>query len=141
MVGHRKGSCYGAKRIIGPEYCPALRSCSRSRTDLKVAMRYRLPDQESRDGIEAHPVAGRKATPATQSVGLDASAIPTLLVEYHNRAPWDTLLAKAIADGIPNPGPSWRRSSVEGFRVRLASERWRCCPGCSCARRHCETMP
>ena len=66
--------------------------------DLKVVMGYRFPGMESQGAIEVYPVNGKKVTDAASAAGLQASAIPTLVVEGDNRPGLGGAIAKAIAD-------------------------------------------
>lgn len=66
--------------------------------DFQVLMGYRFPGNESRAAIELFPVAGRASTKAAQTAGLEASSIPTLLVEGDNKPGLGHAIAKALAD-------------------------------------------
>src|SRR6266481_9871712 len=61
-----------------------LEPLAKARVDLRVVMGYRLPGAESRAVVEVHPVSGKRATEAAATIGLSASAIPTLIVEGDN---------------------------------------------------------
>ncbi|MBI3303713.1 MAG: hypothetical protein HYZ72_16735 [Deltaproteobacteria bacterium] len=67
-------------------------------TDLQVVMGYRYPGNESKAAIELYPVSNKKAVAAAQAAGLNASAIPTLLVQGDNKPGLGYATAKAIAD-------------------------------------------
>jgi hypothetical protein len=69
-----------------------------ARADLTVVMGYRFPGMESQGAIEVYPVSGKKVTDAASAAGLQASAIPTLVVEGDNRPGLGHAIAKAIAD-------------------------------------------
>jgi hypothetical protein len=66
--------------------------------DLQVVMGYRLPGEERNAAIEACPVSGRKAIAAAKGAGLNASAIPTLLVEGGNKPGLGHAIAHALAE-------------------------------------------
>ena len=68
--------------------------------DLQVVMGYRFPGNEAKAAIEVYPVTGRTLTKAAQAAGLEASSIPTLLVEGDNKPG----LGHAIADAIAGAG-------------------------------------
>ena len=65
--------------------------------DLQVVMGYRFPGNESKGAIELYPLTGRALSKAAQSAGLEASAIPTLLVEGDNKPGLGHAIAQAIA--------------------------------------------
>lgn len=67
-------------------------------TDLQVVMGYRYPGNESKAAIELYPVSNKKAMAAAQAAGLNASSIPTLLVQGDNKPGLGYATAKAIAD-------------------------------------------
>jgi len=67
-------------------------------TNLQVLMGYRLPGEEKRAAVELYPVAGRAITKAAQAAGLEASSIPTLLIEGDNRSGLGHAIAQAVAD-------------------------------------------
>lgn len=67
-------------------------------TDLQVVMGYRYPGSESKAAIELYPVSNKKAMAAAQAAGLNASSIPTLLVQGDNKPGLGYATAKAIAD-------------------------------------------
>jgi hypothetical protein len=69
-------------------------------TDLQVAMGYRIPGQEGRAVIELAPVEGRKASAAAGQMGLQASDIPTLIVQGDNRPG----LGRDLADEMGRAG-------------------------------------
>ena len=69
-----------------------------ARADLKVVMGYRFPGMESQGAIEVYPVSGKKVTDAASAAGLQASAIPTLVVEGDNRPGLGHAVAEAIAE-------------------------------------------
>ncbi|HET8671272.1 MAG TPA: hypothetical protein VFM05_11790 [Candidatus Saccharimonadales bacterium] len=89
--------------------------------DLQVVMGYRFPGNETKAAIEVYPVSGKKATSAATSAGLNASTIPTLLVEGDNRQGLGKVIAEAIKDAGINLGflvtqvIGRRYSSVIGF--------------------------
>lgn len=68
--------------------------------NLRVAMAYRFPGDESRGAIEVYPISGRSATTAARRAGLSESGIPTLLVEGDDRAG----LGAAIAHSLSQAG-------------------------------------
>ena len=89
--------------------------------DLQVVMGYRFPGNETKAAIEVYPVSGKKATSAATSAGLNASTIPTLLVEGDNSQGLGKVIAEAIKDAGINLGflvtqvIGRRYSSVIGF--------------------------
>jgi hypothetical protein len=66
--------------------------------DFQVVMGYRFPGSESQAAIEVYPVSGKKLTATAQAAGLNASSIPTLLVEGDNKPGLGHTIARAIAD-------------------------------------------
>ena len=70
--------------------------------DLQVVMGYRFPSNESKAAIELYPVTGRASTKAAQAAGLQASSIPTLLVEGDNKPGLGHAIAQAIAEAGVN---------------------------------------
>ena len=66
--------------------------------DLQVLMGYGYPGRPDQAAIELFPVSGKKPTSAARSGGLNASAIPTLLVQGDNRAGLGYSLARALAE-------------------------------------------
>ena len=72
--------------------------------DLQVVMGYRYPGAENKAAIELYPIANKKNTAAAQSAGLEASSIPTLLVQGDNRPGLGYAIAKALRDGGINIG-------------------------------------
>jgi hypothetical protein len=75
-----------------------LEPLARAGADLKVAMAYRYPGEEQTAAIELYPVSGKKATAAAHAAGLEATSIPTLLVEGDNRPGQAHVATRAIAD-------------------------------------------
>ena len=75
-----------------------LEPLARAGADLKVAMSYRYPGQEQTAAIELYPVSGKKATAAAHVAGLEATSIPTLLLEGDNRPGQAHAATRAIAD-------------------------------------------
>jgi hypothetical protein len=76
----------------------ALEPLAEAGADLKVAMAYRYPGEEQTAAIELYPVSGKKATAAARAAGLEATSIPTLLVEADNRPGQAHAVTRAIAD-------------------------------------------
>jgi hypothetical protein len=70
--------------------------------DLQVIMGYRYPGDPAKAAIELYPIAGKKAIAAAQAIGLQASAMPTLLVEGDNKPGLAYRIAQAIADASVN---------------------------------------
>ena len=70
--------------------------------DLQVVMGYGFPGNESKGAIELYPVAGRASTKAAHAAGLEASTIPTLLVEGDNKPGLGHAIAQAVADAGVN---------------------------------------
>jgi hypothetical protein len=70
--------------------------------NLRVLMGYRYPGDSTKAAIEVYPVAGKKVTAAAAGVGLDASSIPTLLVEGDDRPGLGQAIAEAIAGARVN---------------------------------------
>jgi hypothetical protein len=66
--------------------------------NLQVLMGYRLPGEEKRAAVELYPVTGRAIMKAAQGAGLEASSIPTLLIEGDNRSGLGHAIAQAVAD-------------------------------------------
>jgi hypothetical protein len=65
--------------------------------NLRVLMGYRYPGNESRAAIELYPVSGKKVSAAATGAGLEASSIPTLLVEGDDKPGLGLAIARAIA--------------------------------------------
>jgi hypothetical protein len=65
--------------------------------NLKVAMAYRFPGDESRGAIELYPVTGRQATAAARRAGLSESGIPTLLVEGDDKPGLGAAFARSLS--------------------------------------------
>lgn len=70
--------------------------------NLKIAMAYRFPGNESRGAIELYPVSGRKATAAARRAGLSESSIPTLLVEGDDRPGLGAAISHNLAEAGVN---------------------------------------
>ncbi|HZT34252.1 MAG TPA: hypothetical protein VFA33_30450 [Bryobacteraceae bacterium] len=68
-----------------------------ARADLQVVMGYRYPGSEGKAAIELYPVTGKKSTEAAKAAGLQAAAIPTLLVEGDNKPGVGHAIAQAMA--------------------------------------------
>jgi hypothetical protein len=66
--------------------------------DLRVVMGYRYPGKEKKAAIEVFPVKGKKSMAVAQSAGLQASGIPTLVIEGDNEAGLGRSIAQALAD-------------------------------------------
>lgn len=66
--------------------------------DLHVVMGYGYPGNPTKAAVELYPVSGRKAKAAAKAVGLNAAAIPTLLVSGDNKAGIGSASSRAIAD-------------------------------------------
>ena len=66
--------------------------------DLRVAMGYRFPGNESRAALEMYPITGRRQTAAAKAAGLEATSIPTVLVEGDDRPGLGYAFARALAD-------------------------------------------
>ncbi len=75
----------------------ALQPLAISGADLQAVMGYRLPGDHTKAVIEIYPVSGKKRIAMAQSVGLNASGIPTLLVEGDNKAGLGHSVAQALA--------------------------------------------
>ncbi len=65
--------------------------------DLQILMGYRYPGNESKAAIEVYPVARKKVVDAASTVGLRASAIPTLLAEGDNKPGLGKVMTEAMA--------------------------------------------
>lgn len=76
----------------------ALKPFAEGGADLQVVMGYRFPGNETRGAIELYPVTGRKLTAAAKTAGLEASAIPTLLLEGDNQPGLGHAIGQAIAE-------------------------------------------
>ena len=74
-----------------------LEPIAKARANLRVLMGYRNPGNETRAVIELYPVSGKKVTAAAAEAGLEASSIPTLLVEGDDRPGLGRAIAEAIA--------------------------------------------
>ncbi len=94
-----------------------------SGVNLQVLMGYRFPGNERKAAIELLPIVGRAATKAAQAAGLEASSIPTLLVEGDDRPGLGHRIASALADAKINLGfmitqvIGRRYSAVIGFET------------------------
>lgn len=66
--------------------------------DLKVAMAYRFPGNETRGAIELYPVSGMRATAAARRAGLSESGIPTLLVEGDDKPGLGAAISRSLAE-------------------------------------------
>jgi hypothetical protein len=75
----------------------ALGALAEAGANLKLAMAYRFPGNESRGAIELYPVAGRKATAAARRAGLSESGIPTLLVEGDDKPGLGAAFARGLS--------------------------------------------
>jgi hypothetical protein len=73
---------------------------ARAGADLRVVMGYRHPTAQNSAAIEVYPIAGKKLAAAASGAGLEASSIPTLLVEGDNKPG----LGHAIAQGLAGAG-------------------------------------
>ncbi len=73
-----------------------LEPVTKAGANLRVLMGYRYPGDGTRAAIELYPVAGKRVTDAAAEAGLEASSIPTLLVEGDDKPG----LGLAIADAI-----------------------------------------
>ncbi|HET8549714.1 MAG TPA: hypothetical protein VFL57_17010 [Bryobacteraceae bacterium] len=73
-----------------------------SGADLQVVMGYRFPGNERKAAIELYPVTGSASTKAARAGGLEASSIPTLLVEGDNKPGLGHSIAQALADAGVN---------------------------------------
>jgi hypothetical protein len=73
-----------------------LEPVTKAGANLRVLMGYRYPGDGTRAAIELYPVAGKGVTDAAAEAGLEASSIPTLLVEGDDKPG----LGLAIADAI-----------------------------------------
>ena len=70
--------------------------------DLQVVVGYRMPGDESKSVIEVYPVTGSKATSGARNAGLNASQIPSLLVEGDNKPGLGHSITQAIGDAGVN---------------------------------------
>jgi hypothetical protein len=70
--------------------------------DLQVVMGYRFPGNERKAAIELYPVTGRASAKTAEAGGLQASSIPTLLVEGDNKPGLGHAIAEALADAKVN---------------------------------------
>jgi len=66
--------------------------------NLQVLMGYRYPGDPGKAAIELCPVTGKKTLAAARAAGLQASSIPTLLVEGDNKPGLGASIARAAAD-------------------------------------------
>jgi hypothetical protein len=74
-----------------------LEPVTKAGANLRVLMGYRYPGNESRAAIELYPVAGKKVSAAATGAGLEASSIPTLLVEGDDKPGLGLAIAQAIS--------------------------------------------
>lgn len=74
-----------------------LEPVTKAGANLRVLMGYRYPGNESRAAIELYPVSGKKVSAAATGAGLEASSIPTLLVEGDDKPGLGLAIAQAIA--------------------------------------------
>jgi len=77
---------------------------ARGGVDLQVVMGYRYPGNESKAAIELYPIMGKKLTDAAKAAGLEASSIPTLIVQGDNKPGLGHAIARALADAGLNLG-------------------------------------
>ena len=70
--------------------------------NLQVLMGYRYPGDPGKAAIELCPVTGKKSLAAARAAGLEASSIPTLLVEGDNKPGLGASIARAAADAGVN---------------------------------------
>ncbi len=80
----------------------ALEPFAKGGADLLVVMGYRYPGSESKAAIELYPITSRKFADAAKAAGMEASSIPTLLVEGDNRPGLGHAIAQAIAEAAIN---------------------------------------
>jgi len=73
-------------------------------TDLQAVMGYRYPGNESKAAIEVYPVAGRKSVAAARAAELNATSIPTVLIEGDNKPGLGFAIARALGDAGVNLG-------------------------------------
>lgn len=66
--------------------------------DLQVVMGYHYHGAGDTAVIEVFPVSGKKSTAAAGKVGLEAAAIPTLLVQGDNKPGLGHAVAEAVAE-------------------------------------------
>lgn len=74
-----------------------LEPVTKAGANLRLLMGYRYPGNESRAAIELYPVSGKKVTGAATGAGLEASSIPTLLVEGDDKPGLGLAIAQAVA--------------------------------------------
>ena len=74
-----------------------LEPVTKAGANLRVLMGYRYPGNESRAAIELYPILSKKETAAAESEGLEASSIPTLLVEGDDKPGLGLAIAEAIS--------------------------------------------
>jgi hypothetical protein len=74
-----------------------LEPITKAGANLRVLMGYRYPGNEFRAAIELYPVSGKKVSAAATGAGLEASSIPTLLVEGDDKPGLGLAIAEAIA--------------------------------------------
>jgi hypothetical protein len=70
--------------------------------NLQVLMGYRFPGDPGKAAIELCPVTGKKSLAAARAAGLQASSIPTLLVEGDNKPGLGAAISRASADAGVN---------------------------------------
>jgi hypothetical protein len=80
----------------------ALEPFAKGGADLHVVMGYRYPGSEGKAAIELYPITGRKLTNAAKAARMEASSIPTLLVEGDNRPALGHAITQAIAEAAIN---------------------------------------
>ncbi len=71
-------------------------------SDLQIVMGYAMPGDESKSVVEVYPVSGSKTMAGARSAGLNASKIPSLLVEGDNKPGLGHSITQAIGDAGVN---------------------------------------
>lgn len=81
-----------------------LEPLANARADLQIVMGYRYPGAEDKAAVELYPIANKKTTEAAHTAGLEASSIPTLLVQGDNKPGLGHAIAQALGDAGINLG-------------------------------------
>lgn len=78
--------------------CGVLAPLAEAGADLQVVMGYHYHGAGDTAVVEVFPVSGKKSAAAAGKVGLQAAAIPTLLVQGENKPGLGHAVAQAIAE-------------------------------------------
>lgn len=75
----------------------SLEPLAKAGADLHVVMGYRYPGEGMKAAVEVYPITNKKSVQKAREAGLEASGIPTLLVEGDNKPGLGYAVAQAIA--------------------------------------------